>query len=138
MNQIDTDFARVIVYGHKRAQFPENAQQMRSYCNYGKQIVDKIAVYSNRCLNKFGRDSASLIVHSFYSEIKTVCKSGRLNKKAHMLMEAAHCGNQGKDTFSKICYLPVIDGIMGAMNAETKMRIPITCWLVLMIKIQLP
>ena len=129
-NQIDAAFARTLVYGQKGATFPENPQQLRNFCNEAKQTTDKVGLYSNRCLNKFGRDTTSVIVHSFYSEIKTVCKTGRLNKRAHMLMEAAPCGNQGKDTFNKVCYLPVIDGYMGAMNAETKKRIPIVCWLV--------
>ena len=125
---MDTDLARLLVYGQKGIQFPENPQQMRSFCNEAKKIFVRISVYTNQCLNKFGRDSASVIIHSFSSEIKSVCKTGRLNKRALSLMEAAPCGNQGKDTFNKVCYLPLIDNYMGAMSADVKMRIPIACW----------
>ena len=122
--------AKLLVFGQTGLRFPENAQQFRPFCTEAIRILDRITKYANTCLNPFGRNSAKVILHSLDQEIRSLCKTGRLNKRAKSLLSAFKCANQGKSKFHKTCYLTLIDKFMGTMNAHVQMRIPITCWLV--------
>ena len=125
---MDKSLARLLVLGQNELRFPENEQQFPSYCNEARRIFARIETYSENCFNKFGRDSAKVILHSLNQEIRSVCKSGRINKRAKTLMELAKCANQGNSRFNQNCYLTIIDKFMGVMNAKVQLRIPMTCW----------
>ncbi len=125
--KMDNALAKILIVGQSRLKFPENAQQLRIYCNDALRFVDTVTAYTKQCLTPFGRDSAAVLLHSVRNELKTTCKGGRLNKKAEDLLNAAPCANAGLAEFQK-CNIRAIDAYMGLLQLEEKMRIPTACW----------
>jgi hypothetical protein len=126
---MDRNAAKIIIVGQKNLKFPENAQQLRVYCNQVKKFIDYITIYGNKCMPKFAREAAKILMLSVDKEMKIICKSGKLSAKATELLKASSCANAGLDYFQK-CNLEIIDSFMGIIYADLKLRIPMACWLV--------
>jgi hypothetical protein len=125
---MDSSVSKIIVIGQRSLKFPENAQQLRIYCNNVMRFVDYITTYSQKCMPNFAKEATKILMYSISKEMKTICKSGKLSAKASELLKAAPCGNAGLDHFQK-CNFDFIDSYMGIMDAAIKLRIPMACWL---------
>ncbi|CAG2116824.1 unnamed protein product, partial [Medioppia subpectinata] len=123
---MDKAMSKLIVIGQKSLKFPTTARQLRPYCNHALKTLDQITAYSEQCMSKFGRDAAKVLLHSVTTELRGVCKTGRLTKRAKDLMKAAPCANAGLKNFQK-CNTKLIEKFTGVMNAPVKQRIPMSC-----------
>ncbi|CAG2166824.1 unnamed protein product [Oppiella nova] len=105
LREMDKAVTKLIVVGQRNLKFPTNERQLRPYCNHALKTFDQITAYNDKCLNKFGRDSAKVLMHSLGIELRAICKTGRLNKRARL-----------------------IEKFTGVMNAPVKQRLPMCCW----------
>ena len=113
--------------GQKGIKFPANPQQLRPYCNLAQKTFDQISEYNDKCLPPFGRDAARVFIHSIGVELRGVCKSGRVSRRARELLTAAPCANAGLKNWQK-CNNQLIEKFTGIINAPIKQRIPMGCW----------
>ena len=127
-NQMDIALARLIVFGQKDIKFPENERELRPFCNEATRMWDRVGTYSKKCLNNFGKNAYSVLAHTISGEMKSICKPGRVNKRAQSLLEASKCGNIGNEMIYKNCYTKMVDSVTGALSVDVKRRIPICCW----------
>ncbi|XP_054155311.1 uncharacterized protein LOC128953815 [Oppia nitens] len=123
---MDKNINKLIVVGQKNLKFPVNEIQLRPYCNLAFKTIDQVGVYNDKCLPKFGRDSARVIMHAISAELRAVCKLGRLTKRARELLTAAPCANAGLKNWQK-CYQILVTKFTGIVNAPAKQRLPMGC-----------
>jgi hypothetical protein len=125
--QMDNALAKLLIVGQNKLKFPTNERQLRPYCNQALRLFDMVSKFTQKCLPKFGRDSAAVILHTIGAELKGICKNGRVSKKAKELLTAANCANAGLQNYQE-CNLNIIDAFMGILNEkDIRRRIPMAC-----------
>ena len=120
----------IIFYsGQRNTKFPTNERELRPYCNLALRTFDLVGAYNNKCMPDFGKSTANVFMHGIGNELKGICKTGKLSKRARELLKAAPCANSGLANWQK-CNRQLIEKFTGIVNAPIKMRIPMGCWYV--------
>jgi hypothetical protein len=81
------------------------------------------------CVSPFGRTLAKLMITPVNKQLESICRPGRLSKRARELMKVGQCGNKAKDRLME-CSNSYIDAIVGIPRVPLKDRIPTSCWFV--------
>ena len=110
--------------------FPTNERELRPYCNLALRTFDLAGAYADKCIPEFGKHTAKVFMYAIGNELKGVCKTGKISKRARDLLKAAPCANAGLKNWQK-CNKQIIEKLTGIINAPIKQRIPMGCWYVL-------
>lgn len=92
------------------------------------QLFYIIIGFAKNCLNEFMKNMAKTMFVPLMHEVNTICRPGRVSKKARELLKAAPCGNAARKGLQK-CNINFIDALMGiAREPNDKLKIPMGCW----------
>jgi hypothetical protein len=126
--KVDRLFSLLVPIGSDRP-MAENEEELRKYCNLVKQNSPFILGYVKSCVSPFGRTLAKLMITPVNKQLESICRPGRLSKRARELMKVGQCGNKAKDRLME-CSNSYIDAIVGIPRVPLKDRIPTSCWFV--------
>lgn len=130
-DRMDTYVSRIMVVGEPDRFFPINQIEMRKFCSEGIRYMNFVEKYIRRCLSEFAKKTALVLLYPIKNQVKLLCKSGRIPKKAIELLRAAPCANAAKDNLQR-CNIQWIDSFEAIANqAPDNLKIPLACWLVL-------
>ena len=82
--------------------------------------------HKSKCFSGLSKQIFGVLLYAIKnSAIKNMCK--RNSPRAPQLLDAANCINKNDPIITK-CYTNMIDGMMGAKNANDTLKIPYMCW----------
>ena len=91
-----------------------------------KKYFEQAQSFIVRCLEKFSKQTASVLLFTIKSQIRLICSKN--SKRLQELIKFSPCANQQNDEIQK-CYFGYIDVLMGSKDiVDHKQKIPLICW----------
>ncbi|KAI2804589.1 hypothetical protein BLOT_003576 [Blomia tropicalis] len=93
MKRIEMNVAKMIAVGKQGRPFPENEQELGSFCRETTRLNNEIEAFFKNCYQREVRDNANLLIYSIKSSLRRYCGKKR-TKAITDLLQVASCANR--------------------------------------------